>query len=185
MHKSLQELCLEMAWHAEENRYSVLAYLLEVAAAEAERSVPMSHVARFPAHGGTTQTPIGVWDWDISNNASYLNAVGGALFGKDAKDAARGLPQSEYLDLMHPDDVARFIEVLNGAVSVGGAFTHDYRIMLNDRTRWVRSSGSCSLDGAGRPTRAFGSLVDITDLRLANARRSGIELPSKGESSIS
>lgn len=172
MHNSLQELCLEIARHAEHNRYSVLAYLLQVAAAEAERSVPFSHIADLPLNFKTP--PVGVWDWDISSSASYLNAIGGEFFGKDAKDAARGLPQSDYLDLIHPDDVPGFVETLSAAVQAGCSFSYDYRIMLNDRTRWVRSNGSCSLDAAGRPTRAFGSLVDITDLRQADAGRIGI-----------
>ena len=172
MHNSLQELCLEIAGHAEHNRYSVLAYLLQVAAAEAERSVPLSHIADLPLNFKTP--PVGVWDWDISSSASYLNAIGGEFFGKDAKDAARGLPQSDYLDLVHPDDVDGFVRTLTESVRVGGAFTYDYRIVLNDRSRWVRSEGNCSLDASGRPARAFGSLIDITDLKHADTLRTGI-----------
>ena len=65
MRNSLQELCLEIAGHAEHNRYSVLAYLLEVAAAEAKRSVPLSHAVDSFLSFGTRPGPIGVWDWDI------------------------------------------------------------------------------------------------------------------------
>ena len=112
-------------------------------------------------------------DWDISNNASYLNAVGGEFFGKTPEVAARGLPQSDYLDLVHPDDVAGFVQTLDESVRVGGAFTYDYRITLNDRSRWVRSEGNCALDASGRPTRAFGSLIDITAIKQADAWRMG------------
>ena len=174
MRNSLQELCLEIAGHAEHNRYSVLAYLLEVAAAEAKRSVPLSHAVDSSLSFGTRPGPIGVWDWDISNNANYLNAVAGEFFGKDPDVAARGLPQSEYLDLVHPDDVDGFVRTLIESVRVGGTFTYDYRIVLNDRSRWVRSEGNCALDSSGRPTRALGSLIDITALKEADALRTGL-----------
>ena len=173
MRNSLQELCLQIAGHAEHNRYSVLAYLLEVAGAEAKRSVPSTHSFDLSLGFGTSPGPIGVWDWDISNNASYLNAVGGEFFGKTPEVAARGLPQSDYLDLVHPDDVAGFVQTLDESVRVGGAFTYDYRITLNDRSRWVRSEGNCALDASGRPTRAFGSLIDITAVKQADAWRQG------------
>jgi PAS domain-containing protein len=174
MQSRLQELCLEMAGHAEQNRYSVLAYLLQVAAAEAERSVPLSHIAELAMGSGTRHAPIGMWDWDISTNANYLNAICGEFFGKSAKAAARGVPQRDYLALVHPDDVTGLVETLGDAVQAGSSFSYDYRIILNDRSRWVRSEGSCSLDASGRPTRAFGSLVDITDLKRADERLIGI-----------
>ena len=174
MPNSLQELCLEIAGHAEQNRYSVLAYLLQVAAAEAKRSVPLSHASDLSLSSGTSPGPIGVWDWDISNNANYLNAAGGEFFGKSPEIAARGLQQSEYLSLVHPDDVAGLVQMLEESVLAGGAFTYDYRITLNDRSRWVRSEGNCALDASGRPTRAFGSLIDITSLKEADAFRTGI-----------
>jgi PAS domain-containing protein len=44
-------------------------------------------------------------------------------------------------------------------------------VIANDRIRWMHADGNCTLDQAGRPMRAIGSLVDITDQKELEARR--------------
>jgi PAS domain-containing protein len=51
--------------------------------------------------------------------------------------------------------------------TTGGTYSHQYRIIRNDRPIWVRAKGQCILDKAGRPERFPGVVIDITATRRA------------------
>lgn len=170
MKKTLQELCLEVAGHADVNEYSVLAYLLRVAAAEAERSVPLSHRVDFSLNAPETEQAVGVWDVDVSRNLAYFDAVGADFFGQKAVMAAQGVSVDACIDMIHPDDVGLFAQKFDCALRAGGAFTHEYRVIANNRVRWMHADGTCTLDQSGRPARAIGLLVDITGQKEWDSR---------------
>lgn len=105
---------------------------------------------------------VGVWDWDVGNNRTYADEVCGGFFGHAAKAAAGGLPLEQFTDRIYPDDIAQFRANLQNAMRHGGIFQADYRVIANDKARWVRAQGNCTVDGAGKPLRALGSIIDIT-----------------------
>lgn len=105
---------------------------------------------------------IGVWDWDVGNNVNYLNAVGGAFFGKTAEFAARGAPTETYTAMICPDDAAAFHVELKRSITQGGPFFSEYRVITDGKVRWLRADGNCTLNDSGTPSRMLGSMVDIT-----------------------
>jgi hypothetical protein len=54
------------------------------------------------------------------------------------------------------NDVLNFITRMNRATKHGGAFDAEYRIIADDRARWVRAQGNFTVDSSGRPFRAMG-----------------------------
>ena len=69
---------------------------------------------------------------------------------------------------IHPDDVAEWRRKVLRSTTTGGTYSHQYRIIRNDRPIWVRAKGQCILDKAGRPERFPGVVIDITATRRAS-----------------
>ncbi len=115
-----------------------------------------------------------LWDWDIEHNIikrqGNLNQLG---------YSENELPVSseQFEKLVHPDDVERIFTQLNAAkVGIQDHFEAEYRVLTKDgRWCWVLDKGRIvGRDQEGNPTRAAGTLTDITarkqteqELRLA------------------
>lgn len=105
---------------------------------------------------------VGVWDWDIPGNATFLS---------DEYYALHGLPQHTqlsyhaFLALVHPEDRSFVDQKMQDALAGDGGIEMDYRILRLDTgaTRWMSSRGEVVFDDAGAPTRAMGAIFDITD----------------------
>ena len=78
-------------------------------------------------------------------------------------------------DRLHPDDVEKTFAAFMGALNrTSGTDSYDttYRLKTKDGAyRWFRATGGVVRDGAGRPRRACGSLVDIQPLIQAEIDR--------------
>lgn len=108
---------------------------------------------------------VGIWDWDITNNIDHANPTTAAYFGLAPDKAAHGLPVEDYIKAVHQDDMPHFLDELNRSTTYGEPFSLDFRVIANDRIRWLSAYGVCSSDSSGRPFRMMGSLVDITGER--------------------
>jgi PAS domain-containing protein len=150
-------ICDDLAKLAAAHGYKTLTMWLKMSANEAYLNRLMTE--------SKIDERIGVWDWDIAENTTYTNAVGGAFFGKRADEAAKGAPLEKYTAKVHPHDAALFAAELHRSIKLGGPFFAEYRVVVGDRMRWLRADGNCRLDPSGRPTRMLGSMVDITRLK--------------------
>lgn len=77
------------------------------------------------------------------------------------------------LDFVHPDDRdstrQRKQQILTGA---GGQYQLEYRIRRRDgQVRWVMDRGQVIRDGAGKPLRVIGVVLDITETKEAELRQ--------------
>ena len=111
----------------------------------------------------------GLWEWNI---------VSGELFQSDRANELLGLPpdarfasRDEFMAHapFHPDDRKRVNDAVAAALE-GGAdrFEVDYRIVLpSGRTRWILARGMVFRDRVRRPVRTAGTLLDITEQRVA------------------
>jgi PAS domain-containing protein len=170
MGRPLGDVCLDIASFARERKHEFLSYILRLAAAEAYKSTADDDVfalsmVRRPA---ARELIAGMWDWDIRNDRNHLDADAAKFFGIDPVSAARGLPNSAYLNAVHPDDQIRLRAAVKSAMRRGGAFECEYRVIKADRIHWVLARGSCTLDRRGRPVRLPGALIDITHDKTMN-----------------
>lgn len=121
---------------------------------------------------------LGVWDLDLRTlylqcDDSWYHIMG--------RDPARPIHSpEEFRPFIHPEDVARATEIdltLAQLIATQSDYAMVFRIVRPDgEIRWVRSAASVLKDEAGRPTRAVGFVVDITDtwsseLALRDANR--------------
>ncbi len=77
-----------------------------------------------------------------------------------------------FYSILHPDDRERTRAAVERAVFNHDHYDIQYRTVAPDgRTRWVRAKGRAYYDASRNPTRFDGVTLDITELKLAEARR--------------
>lgn len=112
---------------------------------------------------------LGIWDYDIANDVLDCDEQWYRIMGRDPAERVRRI--AEFREFVHPDDAAEVTEV-DLTVARLAAEERDYgmlfRIFRPDGSmRWVRSSARLVEDGEGKPARAVGFVVDVTESRLA------------------
>lgn len=164
MRRPLGDVCLDIASFARERNHEFLSYILRLAAAEAYKSTSEQDVFEIPQprRAAARDLIVGIWDLDLTNDLLYLDATAARFFHVDPAKAARGLRKVAYLDIVHPDDIAKVRSAVASALRQGGAYECEYRLIQNDRVRWVLARGSCTHDSAGHPVRLAGAIIDIS-----------------------
>jgi PAS domain-containing protein len=169
MRKPLGDICAAFARYAEARNYDFLGYLLRMAAAEAYQ-VTQENDAFEVAYNRRIKAKeliVGVWDWDVANDRNYLDPKCAEMFNISPDAAARGLPNALYSEAIHPMDMEAAATDLDRAIKNGGRFESEYRVIKDDRVRWVYARGMVILDGSRRPLRFPGAIVEITQEKLA------------------
>ncbi|MBD8545732.1 PAS domain-containing protein [Sphingomonas sp. CFBP 8760] len=116
---------------------------------------------------------IGTWDWDVTTDLVRADERFARLYGVDPDRAAHGAPIAAFFGRMHSDDRLPAEARIEQAISSGGEFIAEYRLIQDDgSTRWVAAQGRCRLDDQGRPVRFPGVSFDITDQKRAAMRQS-------------
>jgi PAS domain S-box-containing protein len=107
---------------------------------------------------------VGLWDWDLTTGQGYWS---------DAVYRNLGLPPGStpsmeaMFGVIHPDD-REHVRTINRAARRGRMEPVEYRVVTADGSpRWLLSRGEVLTDHTGRPIRAVGVNIDVTDRRLA------------------
>ena len=113
---------------------------------------------------------LGIYDYDVAADTSVLDERTYALWG-----IAPGEPISyaAFEGRLHPDDRAPARATVDRALDPDGErrFLAEFRVIQPDGgMRWVEASGHTSFDGR-RALRIVGTTADITERKLADARR--------------
>ncbi|MDN2675525.1 ATP-binding protein [Janthinobacterium sp. SUN033] len=137
----------------------------------------------------TGAASIGIWDWNVINDALQWDEQMYAQFKADADSAMA--PAAIWRAALMPDDVPAAKEALRAALGAGQAFTHEYRILWPDGAiRYIKADAVIFRDGQGRPMRLVGSNYDITahreaELELLRHRHHLEELVAERTSALS
>ena len=117
-------------------------------------------------------TELGTFELDLRTGAVIVNAQGRAIYGWDPGEP---IVFDRVVACWHPDDRARVLATLDAAMAPGGPGTFDIeqRIVRRDGAeRWIRVRGRAWPSGSGGPPdRCVGSYIDVTERKLAEARR--------------
>jgi diguanylate cyclase (GGDEF)-like protein/PAS domain S-box-containing protein len=112
----------------------------------------------------------GLWQWDLKSQEFYVSGRWRAMVGLPAL-AASGRP-TEWLDRVHPDDVANLNAAL--AAHLAGStpvFQHEHRLRHEDGVYRQFLCRGVALKTEGRkPDRIAGSLTDTTEHAIAQER---------------
>lgn len=109
----------------------------------------------------------GLWDWHRVADRVYYDPQWKALVGYGPDDLSDG--SSEWLDRIHPDDVAEVKRYLDAHFAGRTAhFRSEHRLRHADGTcRWVLVRGTALRDQAGEAVRIVGTLTDINEQKQA------------------
>ncbi|MEO7150284.1 MAG: ATP-binding protein [Burkholderiaceae bacterium] len=114
---------------------------------------------------------LGIHDYDVRADRIELDARGRSLWGV-AEDEP--FTYEVFEAGLHPDDVAPTRAQVERALDPAGdgRYEAEYRVVhrVDRRTRWVQATGRVSLVD-GQPVRLVGTVLDITERKLADARR--------------
>ncbi len=111
---------------------------------------------------------IGIWDWNLETDEIYWSDETFRILGCNPRRF--GLPYSEILKLIHPDDREHADDVVNRALK-GNPFSTDLRIILDDgEDRVVHAQGEAVFDEKNNPLRIRGTVQDITESKKAEEK---------------
>ncbi len=113
-------------------------------------------------------TQLGYWQHDfVLNKVEYAPEVYRILGEPDHADSGVLKNAEAFLERIHIEDRARVKAASEEALALGKHFDVEYRIVrLNGEVRSVRSRAEVVCDKTGSPQKWFGTIQDITELRL-------------------
>jgi diguanylate cyclase (GGDEF)-like protein/PAS domain S-box-containing protein len=115
----------------------------------------------------TSRAPIGIFETDATGRTTYANDALLEIVGMDLDAALQGGVSAA----LHPDDRERVRGEWPVTVSQGTTFTGEYRFLRpTGEVRWVVAHSTPLTDDEGRVTGHVGSVLDVTDRRLAEQR---------------
>lgn len=119
----------------------------------------------------------GVWDWNLTTDEFFFSRRWKSMLGY-GRDAALGGGVA-WRDRIHPDDRADAVAAVDRMLAEEGfCYAHEHRLRCVDGSyKWVLDRGVVvARDADGAPSRAVGTLTDITERRRVEE-----ELRASGE----
>jgi len=105
----------------------------------------------------------GIWDWDSQTGEILWNQRFYELLDTDRSHS--------FEELIHPDDLAGYKEVLSAHIEAGKPFMLDARLRKGDGSYiWGVLSGEALRDSQNAPIRMIGSVRDITERKAAEEK---------------
>ncbi len=111
-----------------------------------------------------------VWDWDVQTGVLTWNDNFRRLTGNPEMPLINTL--ASWSDRLHTEDQARVVKGFHDAIAgTGETWSDEYRFQRDDgEVRFVFDRGYISRDARGRGLRIVGSMVDVTNQKIADAR---------------
>lgn len=105
---------------------------------------------------------IGTWELDIKTNKEIWTDESYKIFGIPL---GTDITNELFMSYIHPDDRAFVNEKRNFQLSIK-PYDIEYRIIVNDKIKWIRSKAEFDFDVEGNPISVIGCNQDITEHKL-------------------
>ena len=104
----------------------------------------------------------GVFDLDLSTGNIAGTPLFFELIGQCGSD--RTLSREQWVASIHPEDLEAVVLALGAAIDSGTKYQCEYRTLLvTGQVRWLASRGEVLKGPDGEPTRAIGTITDVTE----------------------
>lgn len=104
----------------------------------------------------------GVWEWHVQDDSVLWEDSMAALLDMD--EAEFGDTYDDFLQLVHPDDLAGVIRTIDRSLEQQRGFTREFRMRRSSGTYiWIRSRAQLLTDDRDRPERMVGVGIDISE----------------------
>jgi PAS domain S-box-containing protein len=109
---------------------------------------------------------VGVWEFDVRSQQLTWSEEKFRIFGRDPNESEPTYP--ELLEIIHPDDRADFQQAVGYALTVGTPYEIVFRIKRpSGELRYIETRGESIFNSTGQVVQLFGTVVDITERKLA------------------
>jgi two-component system, sensor histidine kinase and response regulator len=127
----------------------------------AERGSPMHRSTDFlefaQEAGGFGVFDLNLMTGDISGTPLFFDLIG-------LRSRGLTLTREEWVASIHPEDLEAVVVELGAAIDACAKYQSEYRtLLLSGEIRWLACRGQVLIDADGLPTRAIGTLNDITE----------------------
>ena len=123
---------------------------------------------------------VGNWELDATTGTVTWSEELFRIFGLEPMAAAP--TRQEQVALIHPEDLELWHTEVQRGVDFGIPFDFDFRVYRPDSTlRHLNSLGRAETDANGKVVKMFGTAIDITDRKVAEAalRQAAVELEDR------
>ncbi len=109
---------------------------------------------------------VGVWEFDVRSQQLTWSEEKFRIFGRDLNESEP--TYTELLEIINPDDRAGFEQAVGCALTVGTPYEIVFRIKRpSGEIRYIETRGEAIFNSAGQVIQLFGTVVDITERKLA------------------
>jgi signal transduction histidine kinase len=109
---------------------------------------------------------VGTWVWDVETDQFTADERFARTFDLDPEACRNGIPLSDAVASIHPDDVQRVEQTIAEALARGGSYRCEYRVRQREGNyRWIEANGRVDSDANGAARRFPGVLIDIEHRR--------------------
>lgn len=111
------------------------------------------------------QAPVGIAQSDVDGNTFYVNRQWCELSGSTPEEAMG----TGWMKFIHPDDLPNILTKWKESMGAGRDFmTPEFRFVRKDGSvRWAAGSAALFVNDEGKPVGQIGTVLDITDRKLA------------------
>jgi PAS domain S-box-containing protein len=109
---------------------------------------------------------IGSWEWNLQTNKVWWSDETYRIFGVNAENFIPGFESNSRF--IHPDDLEKYKTSFDQCLQTGEPLDFDVRLIDNNGVlKYCQSKGTVCQDGFGNPIRFVGTVLDITERKLA------------------
>ena len=101
------------------------------------------------------------WDLQLPDGPMVWNEAHYRMLGYRVGEVAPGY--AAWVERLHPDDLPTMTAAFERSLAQRGDYVGEYRVIWPDGTQhWLESRGRTECDAAGRPSRSYGVMLDLT-----------------------
>jgi two-component system, sensor histidine kinase and response regulator len=116
------------------------------------------------------QASAGVATFDVNVQKDAITCSGNYFEFLSIPETSRASDRGSFLARVHPDDINIVLKPENEIRGDSSTYQREYRIVFdNGQVRWINEKGNITRDSLGEVTRIIGALIDVTDLKSAEA----------------
>jgi len=126
---------------------------------------------------------IGTLEWNLRTGVNTWTPELEAMYG--LPQGGFGGTQKAFENLVHPNDLAGVIELVNSALRTGEPTAGEWRVAWPDRSvHWIAGRWQVFMDSAGEPSRMIGVNIDVTERKLSEEKLRVYEKAVEGAEDI-
>lgn len=112
---------------------------------------------------------IGTFEWNIRTGVNTWTPELEAMYG--LLPGSFGGTQKDFENLVHPDDLAGVIELIDESCKSGQPATGEWRVVWRDGSvHWIAGRWQVFMDVSGEPSRTIGVNIDVTERKRSEER---------------